>query len=58
MMPSTIISIIGINIIFFYCIIQILNFYGFSISYYGVYLMFFGFMVLCFIMLPHNYPTL
>lgn len=58
MMPSNIITLLGITIIFFYCIIQILNFYGLSISYYGVYLMFFGFMVLCFILLPHNYPTL
>lgn len=58
MMPSSIISLLGITVIFFYCVIQILNFYGFSINYYGVYLMFMGFMVLCFIILPHSYPQL
>lgn len=55
---SNIITLLGISIIFFYCIVQILNFYGLSISSYGVYLMFFMFMMSTYIILPHQYPTL
>lgn len=55
---SNIITLLGISIIFFYCIVQILNFYGLSISAYGVYLMFFMFMMSTYIILPHQYPTL
>ena len=55
---SNIITLLGISIIFFYCIVQILNFYELSISSYGVYLMFFMFMMVSYIILPHQYPTL
>lgn len=55
---SNTITILGITLILFYCITQILNFYGISISTYGIYLVFFGFMVLTFIVLPHGYPSL
>lgn len=55
---SNIITLLGISIIFFYCIVQILNFYELSISAYGVYLMFFVFMMVSYIILPHQYPTL
>jgi hypothetical protein len=55
---SSIITLLGITTIISYCIIQILNFYGLSISSYGVYLMFYVFMVLSYIVLPHQNPSL
>ena len=55
---SNIITLLGIALIIFYCITQILNFYGVSISTYGIYLVFFGFMTLTFVILPHGYTTL
>jgi hypothetical protein len=58
MQLSNIITLLGILIIFFYSIIQILNFYGVNISSYGSYLMFIVFMSTSYIILPHQYPTL
>jgi hypothetical protein len=55
---SNTITIIGISLIFSYCITQILNFYGVSITTYGIYLVFFAFMSLTFVILPHGYPSL
>ena len=55
---SSIITLLGITILFVYCIIQILNFYGLSIGSYGVYLMFYVFMVISYIILPHQNPSL
>ena len=55
---SNIITILGITLIIFYCITQILNFYGISISSYGIYFAFFIFMMISYVILPHNYPTL
>jgi hypothetical protein len=55
---SNTITLLGISIIFMYCITQILNFYGISISTYGIYLVFFSFMILSTIILPHGYPSL
>ena len=55
---SSIITLLGLTILFVYCIIQILNFYGVYISSYGVYLMFYLFMVACYIILPHQNPSL
>jgi hypothetical protein len=55
---SNIITILGITLVIFYSIIQILNFYGISISSYGIYLVFFVFMLISYVILPHQYPTL
>jgi len=55
---SNTITILGISLILFYCITQILNFYGISTSTYGIYLVFFGFMIITFMILPHDYPSL
>ena len=51
---SNIITILGITLVIFYSIIQILNFYGISISSYGIYLVFFVFMLISYVIL-HNY---
>lgn len=50
------ITLIGISIIFFYCLTQILNFYGVSEDVYGVYILFYIFIILCILILPNNYP--
>lgn len=55
---SSIITLLGITVLFVYSITQILNFYGLSIGSYGVYLMFYVFMVISYIILPHQNPSL
>lgn len=55
---SNTITVIGMSLIFFYCITQILNFYGVSVSTYGIYLVFFAFMISTVVILPHGYPSL
>lgn len=50
------ITLIGLSAIFFYSIIQILKFYGVTEDVYGVYLLFYIFIILCILILPNNYP--
>ena len=50
------ITLIGLSVIFFYSIIQILKFYGVTEDVYGVYLLFYIFIILCILILPNNYP--
>ena len=57
MKTSSIITILGFSIIIFYSISQILLFFGVSQSTYGIYILFYAFMVLSIIVLPHNYPS-
>jgi len=57
-MSSKIITIIGISLLFFYCLVQILNFYGIGTEYYGIYLGFLAFMLLSIIVLPNTYSTI
>ena len=56
MSTSTIITIIGLSVIFFYTIIKILSFYGIDSSVYGTYLMFYATIVLSIIVLPNSAP--
>jgi len=51
------ITVIGISIVFFYSLTQILNFYGVSQEIYGVYVMFYIFMVISILILPNGYPN-
>lgn len=51
-----VITLIGLSIIFFYSITQIFNFFGFGEDVYGVYLLFYIFIVMCIIILPNEYP--
>jgi hypothetical protein len=55
---SSIISILGVSILLFYAIVNILNFYGISESVYGIYLLFYVFMIVSMIVLPNDYPKL
>ena len=50
------ITLIGLSIIFFYSIIQILNFYGLGEDVYGVYILFYIFIIMCILVLPNSIP--
>jgi len=49
------ITLIGVSTIFIYCLIQILKFYGIGSETYGVYLMFYIFIIISMMILPTNY---
>lgn len=50
------ITLVGLSIIFFYCLIQILKFYGVGEDVYGVYIMFYIFIIISILVLPNEYP--
>ena len=50
------ITLIGFSVVLFYIIIQILKFYGITEDVYGVYLLFYIFIILCILILPNDYP--
>jgi len=52
------ITLIGLSIIFFYSLTQILKFYGISEDVYGVYILFYIFLVICILVLPNDYPKI
>ena len=52
------ITLVGLSVIFFYSLTQILKFYGIGEDTYGVYVLFYIFMIICVLVLPNNYPTI
>jgi hypothetical protein len=52
------ITFIGVSLLVMYIMIQILNFYGVDQSVYGIYLVFFLFILLSILILPNSEPTL
>jgi hypothetical protein len=50
------ITLIGFSIIFFYSLTKILNFYGLDESVYGVYILFYIFIIINILILPNDYP--
>jgi len=52
------ITLFGLSIIFFYSIIQILHFYGVEEDSYGIYMLFYLFLIICILILPNNYPKI
>jgi hypothetical protein len=50
------ITLIGISVIFFYSLTQILKFYGVGQDVYGAYILFYIFMIICILVLPNSYP--
>jgi hypothetical protein len=52
------ITILGVSLILFYSIVQILNFYSVGEEVYGYYLLFYAFMILSVMILPNSYPTI
>jgi hypothetical protein len=50
------ITLIGITIIFLYCLTKILKFYGLDESVYVVYILFYILLCLCILVLPNGEP--
>jgi hypothetical protein len=50
------ITLLGISLIFFYSLTQILKFYGLGEEVYGYYLIFYIFMLFSILILPNEYP--
>jgi hypothetical protein len=50
------ITLLGFTLIFFYCLSQILSFYGIGPEVYGIYLLFYIFLIICTLILPKEYP--
>jgi len=48
------ITLIGLSIVFFYSLTQILNFYGVGEDAYGVYVLFYIFIIMCILILPNE----
>lgn len=55
---STFITIIGISIILIYIIMKIFAFLNIELESYGIYLTFIIFLILCYILLPSQQPTI
>jgi len=54
---SKIITIIGIGLLFFYSLIQILSYYGVSSEVYDIYIVFYIFILLSILILPNKEET-
>jgi hypothetical protein len=52
------ITLIGLTLIFLYSLIQIFKFYGIGQEIYGIYLMFYIFIIISILVLPNNYPSI
>ena len=50
------ITLIGLSIVFFYSLSQILKFYGVGEDAYGIYLLFYIFIIICILVLPNDNP--
>jgi len=50
------ITLIGVSIIFLYILLQVLNYYGINEHVYGIYVLFYIFVILCILILPNDYP--
>lgn len=50
------ITLLGVSIIFFYSLTQILKFYGVGEDIYGVYILFYIMMIISILVLPNDYP--
>ena len=50
------ITLIGLSIIIFYILSQVLNFYGVGEDVYGIYILFYMFITLCILILTNDYP--
>ena len=50
------ITLIGLSVIVLYSVMQILKFYGVGEDVYGVYVLFYVFIISCVLVLPNDYP--
>ena len=53
---NKLVTTIGITVILFYSITQVLNFYGVGVEVYGYYLAFYIFLIVSYFILPTSYP--
>ena len=51
------ITILGISLLFFYSLIQILQFYGIDPSIFAIYIIFYVFLIISKLILPSTYPS-
>jgi hypothetical protein len=51
---SKTITILGVSLLLIYAIIQLLTFYGVTKDVYGIYIMFYLFILLCYFVFPDN----
>jgi hypothetical protein len=52
------ITLLGLSVIFFYALIQILQFYGIGPEVYSMYMYFYIFIIISIFILPNDYPKL
>jgi hypothetical protein len=52
------ITLLGLSLIFFYSLIQILKFYGVTAEAYSIYIYFYIFILITIFILPNDYPKL
>ena len=52
------ITIVGLTIIFFYCVIQIFKFFGIEQHVYADYLLFYGILLVSVVFLPNQVPDI
>ncbi len=52
------ITLVGLTIIFFYCVIQIFKFFGIEQNVYSDYLFFYGILLICVVFLPNDNPSI
>jgi hypothetical protein len=50
------ITLIGLSVVFFYSLSQILIFYGVGEDTYGIYILFYIFIIICILVLPNDNP--
>jgi len=58
MLLQTMITIIGIFVLFFFTITRLFAFYGVGAEWYGVYMAFYAFIMLSLVILPKKIPAL
>jgi hypothetical protein len=58
MLLQTIITIIGIFVLFFYTVTKLFGFYGVGAEWYGVYMAFYGFILVSLAILPRKIPNI
>ena len=52
------ITLLGIAILVIYSVTKILNFYGIGVDIYGSYLVFYIFLLLCYLIFNSDYPKI
>lgn len=51
-------SLIGVSVLVFYSVSKILQFYGIGENVYGVYMLFYIFIIALIMLIPNNYPDI